>query len=160
MLALLYDLAERRGEVVALDVADVNLEESTVAIVGKGHVEPIRYTLPEPTRRALAEWLAVRGLEPGPLFIRLDRAGAGQRMTGDGLCKVVKTLGCKAGLPRVVRPHGLRHSAITAALDLGRDVRDVMKFSRHAKLETVIKYDDARRDTAGDIASQLAGNRE
>jgi integrase/recombinase XerC len=168
LIALLYDLALRRAEVTALDVADVNLEESTVAIVGKGHVEPERLTLPKPTQRAIAEWLAVRGMEPGPLFIRLDRGakfeavktGAWRRMTGDGLAKVVKTLGSKAGLARQVRPHGLRHSAITAALDNGRDVRDVRKFSRHTRLDTVLKYDDSRKDTRGDIASELAADRE
>jgi integrase/recombinase XerC len=183
LLALLHDLGSRRAGVTALDVADVNLEESTIAIVGKGDIEPRRHTLPKPTRRAIEEWLAVRGIEPGPLFVRLDPAGKRQRMTGDGLpelpgdlaelaigkrqrmtgdglCKVVKTLGTKAGLARQVRPHGLRHCAITSALDLGRDVRDVRKFSGHVKLDTVLKYDDARHDTAGEIASELAADRE
>jgi integrase/recombinase XerC len=51
----------------------------------------------------------------------------------------------------------LRHQAITAALDAGRDVRDVRKFSRHAKLETVLIYEDNRADVAGDVASLVAG---
>ncbi len=42
-------------------------------------------------------------------------------------------------------PHKLRHSAITAALDAtGGDVRRVQRLSRHARLETVMVYDDNR----------------
>ena len=54
-------------------------------------------------------------------------------------------------------PHGLRHAAITEALDLaGGDVRSVRHFSRHAKFVTLIVYDDKRADLAGDIARRLA----
>src|SRR5581483_11176356 len=49
------------------DLADVRLEESTVAVLGKGKTERTRLTLPEPTRAALAAWIAVRGPHPGPL---------------------------------------------------------------------------------------------
>ncbi len=131
-----------------------------MAVIGKGKTEAVRLTLPRPTRAALAGWLADRGDGPGPLFVRLDRARAGPagRLTGEAVRRIVAALGRKAGLARVVRPHGLRHQAITAALDAGRDVRDVRKFSRHAKLETVLIYDDSRRDVAGDIASLVAGD--
>lgn len=36
------------------------------------------------------------------------------------------------------------------------DVRAVRMFSRHAKVETVLKYDDARSDMAGEVASMVA----
>jgi integrase/recombinase XerC len=58
----------------------------------------------------------------------------------------------------VVRPHGLRHAAITEALRLTRgDVRAVQRFSRHRDLWTLTLYDDNRADLAGEIARQLAG---
>jgi len=47
---------------------------------------------------------------------RLDRAASGMdRLTGDAAARLVKALGRKAGLAREVRPHGLRHEAITRA---------------------------------------------
>jgi integrase/recombinase XerC len=55
----------------------------------------------------------------------------------------------------VPSPHGLRHQAITRALDLGRDLRDVAKFSRHRDVRTLMIYDDSRRDVGGDIAKML-----
>jgi hypothetical protein len=41
----------------------------------------------------------------------------------------------------------------------GGDVRKVQRFSRYAKLETLMLYDDARRDDAGHLAAAL-GNDE
>ncbi|MGO8903931.1 MAG: hypothetical protein ACLQU5_37190 [Isosphaeraceae bacterium] len=65
----------------------------------------------------------------------------------------MKALGRTAGLAREVRSHGLRHEAITRALDLcAGDVRRVRRFSRHAKVETLLRCDDNRRDEAGAIA--------
>lgn len=116
ILRLLHDLGLRRGEAVALDLADVDLPTFAVQIVGKGKTEPARVTLSGPARAALADWIAARGDAPGPLFIRLDRAAPGRdRLTGDAVARLVKALGRKAGLAREVRPHGLRHEAITRA---------------------------------------------
>jgi len=155
LVRLLYDLALRRGEVVSLDVEDVDLEAGTVDVLGKGRTERVRLTLPEPTKAALRGWLAVRGTEPGPLFVNFDRAGKGSRLTGRSLCRIVRGLGTAAGLE--VRPHGLRHAAITEALDLLRgDVRKVQRFSRHRDLRTLNRYDDNREDLGGEVARLVA----
>jgi len=170
IVRLCHDLGLRRGEVVALDLDDVDLGNNpgTVAIVGKGMSAKTRLTLNLPARLALIAWIAARGDDPGPLFVRLDRAAEGPvhlpndvyyhtcRLTGRAIAYMVARWAKRAGVARVVRPHGLRHQGITRALDLsGGDVRKVQRFSRHAKLETLMRYDDARRDDAGDIARQL-----
>lgn len=155
MVLMLHDLALRRAELVAIDLADLDLPGGTVAIVGKGKREPVRLTMPRAIMAALAEWLKDRGSAAGPLFPRLDRAGQG-RLTGEGLAGILDELGRRAGLGRKLRPHGLRHQAITRCLDLsGGDVRRVRMFSRHAKVETLLKYDDNRRDEAGNFARML-----
>lgn len=155
VLRLLFDLALRRKEVVGLDVEDLDRQAGTVAVLGKGKAQKIKLTLPPPTRTALEAWLALRGEAPGPLFTSLDRAGKGTgRLTGGGLYAIVRQLGEGAGLR--ARPHGLRHASITAALDAGIDVRQVRRFSRHAKLDTLLVYDDNRRDLAGDVARRVA----
>jgi len=93
----------------------------------------------------------------GPLFTNFDRAGKGARLTGHSLYRIVRGIGRKAGLSTPVRPHGLRHAAITAALDAtGGDVRAVQRFSRHAKIETVTRYDDNRRDLGGQVAKLVS----
>jgi len=155
VLRLLFDLALRRGEVVFLDVADVNLEDGTVDVLGKGRTERVRLTLPEPTKSALRSWLEARGPEAGPLFVNFDRAGKGRRMTGTSVYRLVRELGEAAGFR--VRPHGLRHAAITEALDLTHgDVRKVQRFSRHRDLRVLNRYDDNREDLAGEVARLVA----
>jgi integrase/recombinase XerC len=156
ILRILHDMAMRRGELAGLDLEDVDFDECSLAIVGKGKREKVRLTMPTPTVLALRAWVALRGSEGGALFTSLDFASKGGRLTGDSICRMVTALGERAGLLRAVRAHGLRHEAITAALDAGQDVRQVRKFSRHAKLETVLLYDDARHDTAGEIADLIS----
>jgi len=160
LIRLMRDLGLRRGECVALDLGDVSLDNvpATVSIIGKGRTEPESLTLPPKPREALREWIAARGNEPGPLFLRLDPGSRapGERLTGDAVCRMVRGLSRRAGLGVEARPHGLRHQGITRLLDLVHgDVRKVQRFSRHAKLETLMRYDDARRDDAGNLAQTL-----
>lgn len=151
-------LGTRRGECVSLDLKDFDASRPAVFITGKGQLDQEWVTLTKQTVDALNAWIEVRGDQAGPLFIRLDRAASGdlERLTGDSVCRITRKMSRKAGLESEVRPHGLRHAAITEALDAtGGDVRRVRKFSRHAKLETVLLYDDNRRDDAGTIARLL-----
>lgn len=155
ILHLLHDLALRRGEVAGLDLSDLDLNKGIIAVKGKGRSEKQLMTLPQPTVKALSAWLEVRGSAVGALFTNFDRAGKGERLTGSAIFYLVRRLGKKAGL--VARPHGLRHAAITEALDLtGGDVRKVQKFSRHRDLRTVCLYDDSREDIGGQVAALVA----
>ena len=64
-------------------------------------------------------------------------------------------------LGTAIRPHGLRHAAITAALDeTNGNVRQARDFSGHASIEVLMKYDDNRKDVAGDIAGKIDLGRE
>jgi len=62
-----------------------------------------------------------------------------------------------AGLTRTVSPHRVRHGAITEALNLTNgNVRAVQSFSRHAKTDTVLRYDDNRNGHQGKVTNLLA----
>ena len=156
IIRLLFDLALRRAEVVALDVEDVDLAAGTVAVLGKGRREKLVRTLPDATRAVLADWLAIRGTAPGPLLVNADRARkCASGLTTTSVYRVVRALGAGVGL--TVRPHALRHSAITAALELtGGDVRKVQRFSRHSDVRVLQRYDDNREDLAGEVAREVA----
>ena len=95
----------------------------------------------------------------GPLFTTLDRASQGSQLSGVGVYLVLPQLGDHVGLR--VRPHGLRHAAITRALDLtGGDIRSVQKFSRHKDVRLLQRYDDNRQDLGGAVARRLAEDAE
>jgi len=166
ILAMLFDLGLRRAEVCNLDLADVELDlpitnPLAVWVIGKGRTERERMTLPDATAGLLMRWIEVRGNEPGPLFQRCDGHDVSPdvRITGETIRGITARLSAMAGLKRV-RPHGLRHAAATTLLNEGRRVQDVQKFGRWATLDMVLTYEDARHDTAGELAGLLARRRQ
>lgn len=157
IIHLLYDLGLRRTEACGIDLEHISFKQGWVEVLGKARRGRQRLTLAAQTKEAIEAWLKVRGEEPGPLLLALDGAAYGRRLTGNGVWFILRKLGKEVGI--VVRPHGLRHAAITDALDATNgDVRAVQKFSRHKSLEMLLTYDDARRDMGGEI-SKLIANR-
>jgi len=159
ILRLLFDLGLRRGEVTSLDVADMDLERKTIQVMGKGRTQKTELSLPAPTIAALTEWLKVRGDFSGPLFLNLDRAkkGAG-RITGKSIYRLVRGLGEKIGIK--TRPHGIRHSAVTEAVKRaqanGMDLEEVLDFSRHRDVRTLMIYRDRERNVQGKLSELVA----
>lgn len=150
IIRLLHDLGLRRGEVVSLDVEHLNMATAVVAVLGKGRTQRVLLTMPTRTLAAVTEWLEHRGADPGPLFTNFDRAGKGRRLSGTSVYRLTKGLG-------LGRPHGVRHLAITSALDLmNGDVRKVQRFSRHKDMRVLGTYDDNRADLAGEVARTVA----
>lgn len=154
IIRLLHDVALRRGEVASLDINHVDLKKGNLSVLGKGRHERETITLPDTTREALRNWIDATGRKAGPLFTNFDPAKKGGRLTGTSIYRLVKdTYG-------LVRPHGLRHTAITEALDLtDGNVRAVQKFSRHKDVRVIERYDDNRKDLAGEIAKRITDNK-
>ena len=157
IVRLAYGLGLRRGEIESLDIGHVDLAAGTLSVLGKGRTEREPMTIPANTKQALEDWLSVRGraIRDAPLFVALDRNTNGQRLSGSGIYHIVRDqIGERAGVK--ARPHGLRHSGITSALDaFNGDYRKARAFSRHASLDTVRRYDDNRQDHAGQVAATL-----
>ncbi len=158
LVHLLFDMGLRRGEAVSLDLEHVDLAARRLLVRGKARGgEREALTIPAPAVDAIRAYLDARGNPAaGPLFASEDRARKGDgRLTGEGVRRIIATLGERAGLG-TVRPHGLRHASITAALDAGRDVREVLRFSRHKDPRTLMHYDDSRKDMGGEVAAIVA----
>jgi integrase/recombinase XerC len=157
ILRIAYGLGLRRGEIASLNIGHLDLAVGTLSVLGKGRTEREKMTLPSNVKSALAEWITVRcSVDPSePLFIAMDNHFYGRRVSGSGIYHVIRSqLGARAGVQ--ARPHGLRHTAITAALDaFNGDYRKTRAFSRHASLDTVRRYDDNRADHAGQVAQAL-----
>lgn len=144
----------RRGELVALDLDDLDTDRGTLMVTGKGHTQAAPLTVPPAVLDALAAWIDHRGTEPGPLFHGF-RGKAG-RLNGGSVARIVAKAAKGAEVAGPVRPHGLRHTAITEALEVsGGNLREAAKFSRHQRLETILIYDDNRTDVAGQLAAKV-----
>lgn len=159
IFACLFDVALRRGEVVSLQLEDLDVRLGTVSVRRKGKREKKTIRLPEQTRRDLEAWLVVRGNEPGPLFHRVDRVATGP-LNGESLRQLVRDRARAAGVEVPVRPHGLRHAAITRAADLGKSLVELREFADHAKPETTMGYIDRPGRKALGVASEVARERK
>ena len=156
MIRLLFDLALRRKELCGLLLADLEMEATPpkLWILGKGRTEKEALTIPPTSLGPLTAWLHIRGDELGPLFPSFSRRNSIvlSPIHPDSFNKLLAKLAAKVGL--TIRPHGIRHTSITAALTASNgNHAKTARFSRHAQVQTVAIYDDNRRDEAGELAA-------
>lgn len=118
ILRLLWDNALRRGEVAGVSIGDYR--EGKLWIKGKGRMQRESVDLSAKSIAAIEDWLGVRGSENGldPLFVALDRKCFGMRLSGRSIDRILKRTAEKASATtKILSPHKIRHSSITAALD-------------------------------------------
>jgi integrase/recombinase XerC len=148
----------RVSEVVSLDVGDIDPARARLRSTTKSHREPAWVDTTTHACAAIDVWLGHRGRTPGPLFVPLDRAATGRTPTPLSARSVQRMLsrrGRNAGVGHI-RPHGIRHTAITEVLDqTDRDLRSAIRFSRHADVRTLMLYDDARTRDAHVLAQNI-----
>jgi integrase/recombinase XerD len=158
VLTLLADLGLRVGELVGLDLADVGWERGhrTVRFVGKGG-KPRRRALTPGAAAALDEYLRLRGLGEGPLFL----TATGARIDRHAVFRLVRRLAAEAGIAGADRlsPHSLRHAFATAARAEGVPLEDVQDAMGHADPRTTRRYDRDRHNLDRDPAYTIAAAR-
>lgn len=139
ILELLYSSGLRVGELVSLGRGDVNLEEGTARVSGKGRKVRI-VPVGDKAVRALREYLAVRrhreAQERAPLFLNLR----GGRLTARSVARILDEALRRAAVGRRLSPHGLRHSFATHLLESGADLRAIQEMLGHASLSTTQRY--------------------
>ena len=139
IIALMARAGLRVGEVVALDLEDVELNQrSGWALIrrGKGMKER-RVPLSLEARKALAAYLEVRPERAGPaLFV----TKTGQRMTTRDIQRLVTAATQRARLARQVTPHTLRHTFATRFLRHGGDLATLRSLLGHASIATTSRY--------------------
>ncbi|HJP64862.1 MAG TPA: tyrosine-type recombinase/integrase, partial [Actinomycetota bacterium] len=137
----LYGAGLRISELVGLDVDDVDLDEGSVRVLGKGSKERV-VPLGRMAGEAVASYLT--RARPGmategsgaALFLNLR----GGRLTRQGVTGILKNAAARAGVSARVTPHTLRHSFATHLLEGGADVRVVQELLGHATLATTQIY--------------------
>ena len=147
MLELLYATGVRVGELVALDIDDVDRGRNVVRVFGKGRKErTVPFGLP--AAGALDSWLAggrPRLVAPGAgaaLFLGARGGRIDQRAVRTDVHRRVADV---PGAPDI-GPHGLRHTAATHLLEGGADLRSVQELLGHASLATTQLYTHVSTD--------------
>jgi integrase/recombinase XerD len=142
LLEFLYGTGARVGEVVAVDVLDVDLERRSAIVTGKGdrqRVVPLGEYAVDAIARYLPHRMELRRgtQDPGRLFLN----ARGRPLTRQGVWEIVKRQGKRAGIPlQRLSPHVLRHSAATHMVEGGADLRTVQEILGHASISTTQVY--------------------
>ena len=142
MIGLLYAAGLRRAELVALNREDYTAESGELVVRGKGQKERLVW-VDNGAEDALSDWLTIRGDEPGPIFLPVnkgDRLQPGHRMTSQAVYNMLGKRAREAGV-RSLSPHDLRRSFVSDLLDAGADISTTAKLAGHASMQTTARYD-------------------
>ena len=156
MLEVLYGSGLRVSELVALNVADLELSQHTARIRhGKGGKERI-VPLGGKAEQALERYLRrrpemrhpkTRAQDPSALFLN-QRGG---RLTARSVARLVDSASREANTRSPISPHALRHSCATHLLDGGADLRTIQEILGHASLSTTQRYTHVSIDHLMDV---------
>ena len=154
IVALLYSCGLRRAELVALDLADYDSAAGTLTVQGKGHKERLAHVV-SGAAAALADWLALRGETPGPLFWPGRKGGHVYpgRLTAQAVYYIIQARADQAKVP-ALSPHDFRRTFVGDLLDAGADIATVQALAGHAQVTTTARY-DRRPETTRKKAAEL-----
>jgi integrase/recombinase XerD len=138
-LELLLATGIRVGELVSVRLEDLDFETGTISIAGKGNRERRVFVSDQHIAYLLKCYLAARALhapEVDTYLVNSRRRPA----TTQYVRKLIRRAGRKAGIPRSVTPHMLRHSVASHLLEAGVDIRHVQVLLGHRSISTTQLY--------------------
>ncbi len=137
ILETLYSCGIRVSELTSLSVADLDLDDGLVRVLGKGNKERI-VPIGSYARTSIASYLAMRGDPPPDAALLLNARGG--RLTSRSVARIVGRYILRLATVKMVSPHPLRHTFATHLLEGGADLRAIQELLGHASLSTTQKY--------------------
>ena len=137
MIDLLYSTGIRVGELVNLNIGDINFEERECIVYGKGNKQRKVY-FDAKAKVHLKRYLEHRNDYNEALFVTLDSPF--ERLKISGVEIRLRKLGRLASLDQRVHPHKFRRSMATRAIDKGMPIEQVQKLLGHQQIDTTMHY--------------------
>ena len=137
MIDLLYSTGIRVGELVNLNIGDINFEERECIVYGKGNKQRKVY-FDAKSKVHLKQYLEQRIDYNEALFVTLDSPF--ERLKISGVEIRLRKLGRLASLDQRVHPHKFRRSMATRAIDKGMPIEQVQKLLGHQQIDTTMHY--------------------
>lgn len=136
IIDLLYSTGIRVGELVNLNIADVDFEERECVVFGKGDKER-RVYFDAKAKIHLKEYLESRTDNNPALFVTLDAPCNRLRISGVEIR--MRELGRKLNVDKL-HPHKFRRTMATRAIDKGMPIEQVQKILGHSQIDTTMQY--------------------
>ena len=136
MIDLLYSTGIRVGELVNLNIADIDFEARECVVFGKGDKERKVY-FDAKAKLHLQDYLSSRKDDNLALFVTLDAPYLRLKISGVEIR--IRELGRKLGLEKI-HPHKFRRTMATRAIDKGMPIEQVQKILGHSQIDTTMQY--------------------
>ena len=136
IIDMLYSTGIRVGELVNLNISDVNLNQRECIVYGKGDKER-RVYFDAKTKIHLQKYLDSRIDSNPALFVTLDSPHSRLKISGVEIR--LRELGRSLGLSRI-HPHKFRRTMATRAIDKGMPIEQVQKILGHSQIDTTMQY--------------------
>ena len=136
IIDLLYSTGIRVGELVNLDINDLDMEQRECVVYGKGDKER-RVYFDAKEKIHLQAYLDSRQDNNPALFVTLDAPH--DRLKISGVEIRIRKLGKSLGLSRI-HPHKFRRTMATRAIDKGMPIEQVQKILGHSQIDTTMEY--------------------
>lgn len=136
MIDLLYSTGIRVGELVGLNISDIDFEERECIVFGKGDKER-RVYFDAKAKLHLQEYIESRTDDNPALFVTLDAPHARLKISGVEIR--VRELGRKLNIDKI-HPHKFRRTMATRAIDKGMPIGQVQKILGHSQIDTTMQY--------------------
>lgn len=136
IIDLLYSTGIRVGELVNLNIADVDFEARECVVFGKGDKER-RVYFDAKAKLHLISYLNERKDNNPALFVTLDRPY--NRLKISGVEIRIRNIGREVNMGRI-HPHKFRRTMATRAIDKGMPIEQVQKILGHSQIDTTMQY--------------------
>lgn len=136
MIDLLYSTGIRVGELVGLNISDIDFEERECIVYGKGDKER-RVYFDAKAKLHLQNYINSRHDDNPALFTTLDAPY--DRLKISGVEIRMRELGRKISVERI-HPHKFRRTMATRAIDKGMPIEQVQKILGHSQIDTTMQY--------------------
>ena len=136
IIDLLYSTGMRVGELVNLDIEDINFEERECIVYGKGEKER-RVYFDAKAKLHLQNYINSRTDDNPALFVTLDKPF--NRLKISGVEIRLRELGRRLNITRI-HPHKFRRTMATRAIDKGMPIEQVQKILGHSQIDTTMHY--------------------
>jgi integrase/recombinase XerC len=139
IMELFYSSGLRLSELLGLDLADLDLRDRTVRVLGKGRktrIVPVGRQALEALGRWMRERAAIAALGEVAVFVGINGRRLGPRIVQRRIARWARL----QGLPEHVHPHLFRHSFASHLLESSGDLRAVQELLGHANIGTTQIY--------------------
>ena len=136
ILELLISTGMRVGEITRLNISDMNFQERSCIVLGKGNSEREVYFSAK-SKMYIKKYLEMRTDNNEALFVSLIKPY--NRLEISGIEILIRNLGKEANINKV-HPHKFRRTMATMAIDKGMPIEQVQKLLGHIKIDTTMEY--------------------